>query len=493
MIRGILLAVALAAAASLASAQTSPEQQARGLLEDGRSYLKDGKLKQALDNFNTIVSGFSSTDSVDDALLEIGRYQMEVEKNLDKAREAFEQVAKRFPQSDGAPGAYYYLGMLILSRAAAPAEIEDALAQFARVQRLYPGSEWVSKALYASALAQRKAGRFPEAVEAGRRVFLEYPNSEAAPAAHFEVGHVLALMGEPRQAMEEYQQIRNRFGSSEWAPRALDRITALYRLYGSGKPAFVADSSYAVGAGDILKDVRALLMTPARTLWIASDKVRSVVPFSPEGKMGASVPGVDFGSLTVAPSGELMAAARLGVRVGPRDVRSYAIPTDKPGVPEPLERIQAAVMTPGGLVLVADGKKKRIYRFDSKQQYQGIFPDSKDHDVTRMTLDGEGGIVVLDQDARSVQVFDEAGRLLRSIPTRGAGYELRRPADVAVDPCRNLYLADREGSVLVFSPQGQLLTVISGPELRRPAALTLDPSGAVLVYDEKAERVLRYK
>ncbi len=492
MTRGILLAVALAAA-SLASAQTSPDQQARGLLEDGRNYLKDGKLKQALDNFNTIVSGFSATDSVDDALLEIGRYQMEAEKNLEKAREAFEQVAKRFPQSDGAPGAYYYLGMLTLSRAAAPAEIEDALAQFARVQRLYPGSEWVPKALYASALAHRKAGRFPEAVEAGRRVFLEYPNSEAAPAAHFEVGHVLALMGEPRQAMEEYQQIRNRFGGSEWAPRALDRITALYRLYGAGKPGFLADPSYAVGAGDILKDVRALLMTPARTLWIASDKVKSVVPFSPEGKMGASVPGVGFGSLTFAPNGELMAAARLGVRVGPRDVRSYAVPTDKPGVPEPLERIQAAVMTPGGSVLVADGKKKRIYRFDPKQQYLGAFPDGKDRDVTRMTLDGEGGIVVLDQDARSVQVFDEAGRLLRSIPVRGAGYELRRPADVAVDPCRNLYVADREGGILVFSSQGQVLTVLGGPELRRPAALTLDPSGAVLVYDEKAERVLRYR
>ncbi|HLA77271.1 MAG TPA: tetratricopeptide repeat protein [Vicinamibacteria bacterium] len=492
MTRGILLAVALAAA-SFASAQTSPDQQARGLLDDGRTYLKEGKLKQALDNFNTIVSGFSATDSVDDALLEIGRYQMEVEKNPDKAREAFEQVAKRFPQSDGAPGAYFYLGMLTLARTAAAAEIEDALAQFARVQRLYPGSEWVPKALYASATAHRKAGRFQEAVEAGRRVFLEYPNSDAAPAAHFEVGHVLALMGEPRPAMEEYQQIRNRFRGSEWAPRALDRITALYRLYGSPKPSFAADSSYSIGAGDILKDVRALLMTPAGTLWIASDKVKSVVPYGAEGKMGASVPGVDLGSLALAPGGDLLASARLGVRVGPRDIRSFAIPTDKPGVPEPLERIQAAVMTPAGSMLVADGKKKHIYRFDPRQQYQGLFPDGNERDVTRMTVDGEGGIVVLDQGTRSVQVFDESGRLLRSIPTRGAGYELHRPVDVAVDPCRNLYLADREAGILVFSPQGQLLIALSGPELRRPTALTLDPSGAVLVYDEKAERVLRYK
>jgi hypothetical protein len=62
---------------SLAAAQTSPEDQARGLLEDGRTYRKDGKLKQALDNFQTIVSGFPNTSFVDDALLEIGRYYLE--------------------------------------------------------------------------------------------------------------------------------------------------------------------------------------------------------------------------------------------------------------------------------------------------------------------------------------------------------------------------------------------------------------------------------
>ena len=90
-----------------------------------------------------------------------------------------------------------------------------------------------------------------------RRVSLEYPSSDAAPAAQFEIGQCLALLGQPREAMEEFQQVRNRFPESEWARRALDRITALYRLYGAGKPAFALDPSFSVGAGDVLKDVRA--------------------------------------------------------------------------------------------------------------------------------------------------------------------------------------------------------------------------------------------
>jgi len=486
---GAALLVGLGAALAQS---TSPDEQARGLLEDGRTYRRDGKLKQALDNFNTIVTGFPGTESVDDALLEIGRYQMEVEGNADKAREAFEQVTKRYPQSDGAPGAYYYLGLLTLERATGSAELDDALAQFARVQRLYPRSEWVARALSGTALAHRKAGRLPEAVEAARRVALEYPSSDGAPGAQFQIGHALALMGEPRQAMEEFQRIRSRFGSSPWAPLALDRITALYRLYGGGPPVFVLDPAYSAGAGDLLKDVRAILMTPTRTLWSAADKMKGVVPVGPDGKLGTSLSGADVRSLALTASGDLVVAARTAVRVGPRDLRSYSVPTDKPGVTEPLEKIEAAVVTPGGATLVADDKRKRVCRFDDKGQFLGPFPDPKERQVSRLAVDGEGGIVVLDREQKTVQVYNEAGRLLRSVAPRGAGWELKRPVDVAVDPSLNAYVADEEGAVYVFSPAGQLLATITG-ELRKPKALTLDPTGAILVYDEKHEKVLKYR
>lgn len=485
-------AVVLTLWASAAWAQPGPNEQARGLLEDGRAYLKSGQVKQALDNFNTIVSGFSGTDSVDDALLEIGRWQMDVEQNADKAREAFLDVTKRFPQSDGAPGAYYYLGRLTLSRATAATELDDALAQFVRVQRLYPGSEWVPRALHGCALVHRKAGRLADAVESARRVALEYPNSEAAPEAYYEAGLALALMGEPRPAMEEFQQIRNRFAQSEWAPRALDRITTLYRLYGEASPTFAPDPAFTLGAGDVLKDVRALMVTPDGYTWIASDKVKGVVPYGADGKMGASLTGVDLRSLSLGPRGELLVAARLAVRLGPRDLRSFTIPGDKPGVPEPLERIEAALLTPGGNLLVADGKRRKVFRFDGKFQWKDAFPDAREREVTRMTLDPDGGLVFLDRDEKTVKTYDETGKLLRTLAARGAGYEIKKPVDVAVDAFRHTYVADQEGAVFVFSPQGKLLATVGGGAVR-PTALALDPGGAVLVYDDKAERVVRYR
>jgi TolA-binding protein len=487
----LLLLIALLPAG--AAAQNSPEDQARGLLEDGRTYRKDGKLKQALDNFQTIVSGFPNTSYVDDALLEIGRYYLEVDNDTAKARDSFEQVTKRFPQSDGAPGAYYYLGRLTLERATGAADIDDALAQFARVQRLYPRSDWVPRALYATGRAHRKSGRLLEAAEASRRVALEHPSSDAAPGAQFELAQDLALLGEFKPAMEEFQQLRNRYPSSELAGPALDRITALYRLYGTGRPVFTLDPSFSVGGGDQLKDVRGILMTPARTLWVASDKVKSTIPFAPDGKAGSGFAGEDLQSLNLAPSGDLLVVAARAVRIGPKMLQTFAIPGDKPGETEPLEKLETAAVTQGGAVLVSDEKKKKVFRFDGKYQYQGPFPDVKERQVSRIVLDGEGGIVMLDRDERTVRVLDESGKVLRAIAGRGPGYELRKPVDVAVDAFRNVYVADEEAGVLVFSPSGQLLATVGAGEARKVRAVTLDPSGALLVYDDKQQRILRFK
>jgi TolA-binding protein len=480
-------------AGGAALAQSTPEEQARGLLDDGRTYRREGKSKQALDNFQTIVTGFPNTSLVDDALLEIGRYHMEVDRDPAKARETFEQVAQRFPQSDGAPGAYYYLGFMTLERAVTPAELDDALAQFTRVHRLYPRSEWVARALHASALAQRRAGKLPEAVEAARRASLEHPTNEAAPGAQFQVGLLLALQGQAHSAMEEFQQVRNRYPTSEWAGLARDRITALYRLFGGARPTFTLDSAFAIGGGDVLKDVRAILMTPTRSLYIASEKAHGVIPFDTQGKMGPSLSGEDLQSLTLSPGGEIVVTTARAIRVGPRDIRSFQIPGDKPGVNEPLEKLEAAVVTPGGAVLVTDGKRKKVFRFDAQSKYLGTFPDAKEREVVRLALDGEGALVLLDRELKTVDVLDEAGRKLRSIPARGTGYALVKPVDLAVDAFRNVYVADEEQGVLVFAPDGKLLTIVTSPELRKVRAVTLDPSGAVLVYDDKAERILRYR
>jgi streptogramin lyase len=236
-------------------------------------------------------------------------------------------------------------------------------------------------------------------------------------------------------------------------------------------------------------------MTPSRTLWIASDKVKAALSYDAEGRPAASLPGQDLSALSLTPSGEIVVAARTAVRVGPRDIRTFAIPGEKPGSSEPLEKITAVLVLPGGEVLVADEKRKRVHRFAGGEPpaYQGAFPDGKEREVRRLVRDSEGAIVMLDEATKAVQVLDAQGRAVRTLGPRGPGYELRRPVDVAVDHSRNVYVADEDVGVLLLSPEGKLLTTIGGEELRKPKALTLEPGGALLVYADKAQRILRYR
>ena len=490
--RLLLLVVPLLALAPSAIAQEGAEEQAQRLLEDGRAYRDQGKPKQALDNFNIVVSSFAGTEAVGQAWLEIGRYRMEVDGNEKGAREAFEQVSREHAQSDAAPGAYHYLGLLTLDQAMTPSQLDDALAQFARVETLYPRSPWVPRSLQAAALVHRRAGRYEDAVALNRRVALEYPESDAAPRAQFEAGHVLALQGKPRLAMEEFQQVRNRFPEDPWAESALEKITALYRLHATARPVFTLDSGFSVPGGNVLKEVRALLVAPDRRLWVASKKTKSAVAFDPSGKMGESLTGQEPRTLSLAPSGEVVFAAESAVRLGSRDIRSFFFPPEKPGEErKPLEKIRAAAVVPGGSILVSDEKNDTVFRFGIAGELRGRFfqGDARKREVTRIVVDGERGIYLLDRKEKMVAICDESGRTLRTIGPSG----LRKPNDIAVDAFRNDNVADQDEGVLVFNPQGEPFFEIAGPEMKKASAITLDATGAVLVYDDGSDRILRYR
>jgi DNA-binding beta-propeller fold protein YncE len=160
---------------------------------------------------------------------------------------------------------------------------------------------------------------------------------------------------------------------------------------------------------------------------------------------------------------------------------------------EPLDRITAAVVFPGGGLLVADEKRKRVFRFDEASKYVGTFPDGAEREVIRLAVDPEGAILMLDKDRKHLTVADKSGRVLRTIGPTGAGYSFRKPSDVAVDAFRNLYVADEEAGVWVLDAQGKFLAQLAADDVRKARAVAVDPAGAVLVYDERAQRVVRFQ
>lgn len=484
--------VLLLASGTLATAQPKPEDQARRLFEDGRADIAAGRARQGLDALQTIVTGFPASSFADDALFEIGRYTEDVEKNAAKAREIYDQIAKKYPQSDSAPGAYLQMGRLSLATAASSGTLDDALTNFQRVIRLYPGSRFVPEALASSAAVFRRGARYDAAIDAARRAVLDHPSSVAAPAAQFELALSLALAGDAGTALEEFQRVRSLFPASPEAARALDAATALYRLRGGDRPSFTRDATFALPAGEALKDVRALAITPEGVTWLASNRTKSALSFDASLALGASLPAEDPQTLTVSPSGSIVFASRLAVKIGASAVVSFSVPSEKPGEMEPIERIGAATVLVSGDTLVSDLKRKRVLRFRNGA-FVNVFPDRTEREVIRLLTTARGEALMLRKDDKSLEIVDDSGRLVAKIGPRGVGYEWKKPVDIALDAFSNIYVADEDQGVFVLSPKGDLLTVFGLPDVKKAKALAVDASGAVLVYDDRTETIVRFK
>ena len=185
-------------------------------------------------------------------------------------------------------------------------------------------------------------------------------------------------------------------------PGAYDRALPVVR---GTEASFAVDPAFSPAGGDVLKDVAALAVAPGGALWIASGKTKSAVSFDSSGRAGLSLSAQEPRALSLTPAGEIVLAAETAVRVGTKEVRTFTTPPTKAGgPPEPVERILAAALTPGGMLLVSDDKRERVLRYDAEGRYLGTFPDrdASKREVTRMLVDGEGDFVTLDEDEKTV-------------------------------------------------------------------------------------------
>jgi DNA-binding beta-propeller fold protein YncE len=277
--------------------------------------------------------------------------------------------------------------------------------------------------------------------------------------------------------------VRDLFPGDPLAERAFAPLTLLFRLDGPGAAPLAADPAFAPAA---LDDIVALAAS-GDVVWGASHRGRRLLPLRGTGSaetLSEEPRGVSFG-----PAGERVVVTRSWVRVGDAEPLRLAVPAGRGGERATLDRIASAALGRSGL-FVADERRGGIHRFDRSGNWLGRFPDERERPATRLVADQEGALWVLDTERRTIEAFDEWGR---PVPWSREALPLRRPVDLAVDAFRNVYVADEEAGLLVFSGDGRLRFTLAGEELRRPVAVAVAPSGVAYVFDERSRRVLSYR
>jgi len=514
MRKWVMVVAWLGALAGVGLAQSSDEEVARRQLESGRAFARQGNYTEALKDFRAVADTHASSSVADNALLEIARYYIDVAGDMTAAATAVDTIVKKYATSDSAPEAYLLAGRLVLARSHQGADLDSALANFERVFRLFPASEAVPRALALAGETMWYARRQDEAQGYLNRVIAEFPTSSSAADAYLTLGRVLVARGEGAMAMEEIQQVRNRWPNTPAATTALAQTTLLHRLYVRARsgPAFVL-SPDTIGPAK-LQNVVALAQSSRGALYYAAESgVGVLTAGSPERAPSVVRPR----GLVVDRAGAVVAFDATALRPPTGAPMTLSVAQSN-GAPKPLSDIEAVAQFSNGDWVVSDGNDRNIHRFSSAGAHLGVFAPGR---LSLLTVTGTDDVVGFDRDLKAVMVFDSAGKNTARLPMRGTGYDLQNVEDLAVDAFGHIYVLDR-GAIAVFSPYPatpvtaaapaapaaavatprtvtyRLVTLFAPPQgdttaFRRATTFAVDPSGTVFLYDDRAERVMVYR
>lgn len=485
----VVVIAALTGPVGLAQGPSS-EEVARRQFESGQAFARDGKFGEALKDFQAVVEAHPNSAAADNALLEIGRYYLDVVKDPGQALPVAEAILKKYPTSDSAPSAHVLVGRIALTRSRKRADLETALASFERVPRLFPDSEAVPRALHMAGEALRLEKRYDEALERYRRVAIDYPRDPWSANAQIGAGMALQALGDPIGALEEMQRARNAFPRAPEAAVALGRVTTLYRLYvrGKGGPAFTFRPD-PIGPPKV-SNIRAIVATPADALYYATESsIGLLLPPTAERPPGATRPR----GLFVDVNGALVAID--GGSLRPAGGTPIALSIPRPGEqPRPFEEIEAAVATSGGDWLVMEKDERAIQRFSRAGKHLGPFATAR---VSRLAVDAYDEVAGIDREQKGIVVFDGDGKVVGRVAAKGTGYEMKNPVDVAFDAFGHLYVLDR-GTVFVFNRQRQLVAAFTQPDkspgsFKNAKAFAIDSIGRLYIADDDAEKILLFQ
>ncbi|KTT25422.1 hypothetical protein RSA46_15520 [Pseudomonas oryzihabitans] len=128
---------------------------------------------------NAPAAGSEPADPAKEKLYYEAAFDLIKSKDFDKASQAFNAFLRKYPNSQYAGNAQYWLGEVNLAKG----DLQSAGQAFARVSQAYPTSNKVPDSLYKLAGVEQKLGRTDRAKAMYQQVISQYPGTSAAQLA----------------------------------------------------------------------------------------------------------------------------------------------------------------------------------------------------------------------------------------------------------------------------------------------------------------------
>ncbi len=162
------------------------------------------------------------------------------------------------------------------------------------------------------------------------------------------------------------------------------------------------------------------------------------------------------------------------------------------------ERLYGIGQDRQGQIYVTDREADRLYIFDPTGRFRamwGAFGDKPGYlNAPRgLWISAGGDVFVTDTGNGRVQTFNAVGNFKRDLTASTSRFMDKQPVAVCGDQAGNIFVADTEHGVLVFTGSGDFLRVLTDPRWRHPSGLTVDANKRLYIADSVENAVFIYQ
>jgi len=434
---------------------------------------------EALETWNQLIQQAPKSPFAAHALMNLARYQVEVEKKPEAALPLLERIKAEHLKSPWAAEAMLLRGQLLAARCHGPQDLKESQAEFNRVVDLFPDHPCVQQARFELGRSFRLLGQWGRALQSYIEAIRLDPASAVARQSQLEAAEALDLMGDTTGCLRMLQALRNRFPQSEESREAEWRIKVRVKER-IQKPPLRSAGPWPDGRTKWLKTPTLLATGPEGEFYLYQDDLDQASRLK-DGQLSPAGPVVKGAKAMLATaSGQVWLVTRQGVvKDGALQPQAFQSPSgaaldgwgnlwvsdarapgidvlvpDGPARSVPLPGAVALASLPTGGVAAASDASRALLFMDAQGQTRITVPYGKDLPapfkyVVALASDPLGHVAALvDGDFEGVAVWGPDGALLRSASYKALGLSGKFRA-IAMDRQGALILADRSNDLLI--------------------------------------------
>jgi|GEM_PF-4860787 len=468
------------------------ESIARKMYESGMAFYKNGKYEFALKDFDTVIKSFPKTEWAGLSLFQKGIYYREQKADLQEAEKQYERFTQDFPAHRKMPIALVNLGEIQLELSKNKVELNEPIATFERLLRLFPESASAAKAAYLAARAHKKRGEVQKALQKIQKVDKNFKNTGYYPDAILLKGLVLATEGEYVEAARQLQELVSFKRGSEQAKKALRYLAALQRLNLESDYKYKIDSSFSLEKSQEFDEPKSIHIINNKKIVLFDIDLKRIFYLDLKGKLTDAPEVIGTANLiTVSNDGKIM----LLDREGNLQINGKKIPLKIISDGESILLTEPALACTDSLgnLYVVSSNREHIFRFDRSGSFQTRLSKREFDEIRSISFDIFDHLYVIDDDYDGILIFNQRGGDAGTIKATGAGYKLDEPAVLKFDSFNNLYVYDEDKNVIiVFNNNKKFIKEISLPApIDEVIDFGITDSGEIFLLDEDKETIYK--